>query len=203
MREKELQLQRLVDRQLSRQQIQTLISNAQREPELWQDIAVAFVEEQLFDQEINAIEWDEPVREKTQSARLTQSPPAKAKIMLALAAMLLAGLWLGRSLQTQTTTNDPIPVVKKNQMNGADQNQLAGSPDTFDQADLDSVPLYTLGEAREKGLLTSNPVPQQMVDHLNRNGIQLEQDTQFVSGRTKDGRRVLFPVQSISFNPGN
>ena len=202
MSEKELQLQRLVDRQLDRQQIQALMSDAQQDPELWQDIAVAFVEDQLFNQEINAIDWNEPVPSKPQTPRPTQSHLVHAKMILALAAMLVAGLWLGRSLQNQTPNDDSRSVVK-NEDNGVDQNLLTTTPTTFGQDDLDSVPLYTLGEAREKGLLTSNPVPQQMVDHLNRNGIQLEQDTQFVSGRTKDGRRVLFPVQSIKFNPGN
>ena len=52
MNKNELQLQRLVDGQLDRGQVQQLLAKAQRQPELWQQIALAFVEDQIWQAEI-------------------------------------------------------------------------------------------------------------------------------------------------------
>ncbi len=48
----ELQLQRLADGELDRRQLRTMLQQAQRQPELWQAMALAFVENQILQQEI-------------------------------------------------------------------------------------------------------------------------------------------------------
>ena len=48
---RQIQLQRLVDGQLNRQHIKQMLTEAQSHNELWRDIAVAFVEDQIFERE--------------------------------------------------------------------------------------------------------------------------------------------------------
>lgn len=48
----ELQLQRLADGELDRRQLRLMLQQAQRQPELWQAMALAFVENQILQQEI-------------------------------------------------------------------------------------------------------------------------------------------------------
>jgi hypothetical protein len=48
----ELQLQRLADGELDRRQLRLMLQQAQRQPELWQAMALAFIENQIIHQEI-------------------------------------------------------------------------------------------------------------------------------------------------------
>jgi len=132
MSENELQLQRLVDGQLDRSQIQQLLGEAQQHPELWQQIASAFVEDQIWKAEIEDCfsattesvvgsvatstatalnsapsvavnEIEQPVHASTQNH--PQTAPARFKLLFSLAAATLIGLWLGNQLGNNKGNN--------------------------------------------------------------------------------------------------
>lgn len=137
MNENELQLQRLVDGQLDRGQVQQLLAKAQRQPELWQQIALAFVEDQIWQAEIGDrfLETADP----TSASILANSPAAKSnqtsqssmgrvKLLLSLAAATLIGLWLGNYLgdyQKATPGPEDISVL-------VDDEDLDPTPDPLD-----------------------------------------------------------------------
>ena len=126
MNENELQLQRLVDGQLDRGQVQQLLAKAQQQPELWQQIALGFVEDQIWEAEIGdgfletadpttnptPVSTDSPCSfanverpSTTEPERASQSSMGRAKLLLSLAAATLIGLWLGNQLGNNQTTD--------------------------------------------------------------------------------------------------
>ena len=118
MSENELQLQRLIDGQLDRSQIQQLLAEAQQQPELWQQIASAFVEDQIWKAEIGDRFVETTAagtvneNEKTLVANITaqpkqtsQSTVVPVKMLLSLAAATLIGLWLGNQFSNNHATN--------------------------------------------------------------------------------------------------
>lgn len=224
MNEQELQIQRLVDGQLDQQQIRELLVCAEQEPELWREIAAVFVEEQIWRNEVLA-EFP-PEQERLDSSH----PPSGVKpgnrnagqgpgvkFWLAVAAAVVAGVWLGRvwnpSDTTETPANNSIAAHEDSRPNEDLLAEQTPSGELANRAqpahrlsvqDVGDVPLYTLEDAKRLGMtLDQQAVPQETVDQLRRNGYQFEQNTQYISGRTHDGRQVVVPIRSVRFNPGN
>ena len=57
--EHDLQIQRLIDGELSRPEVQQLLRTANSQPELWRELAVAFVEDRIFASESRRFSQDE------------------------------------------------------------------------------------------------------------------------------------------------
>ena len=66
------------------------------------------------------------------------------------------------------------------------------------------IPLYDVSTAKKAGFQFENQrrVPHELVNRLQRNGMWLNEGTNYVSGRLNDGRTFVFPVRTISVNPG-
>ena len=222
MNEQELQLQRLVDGQLDLKQTQEMLRSAEQEPEFWREMAVAFVEDQIWRNEITADAMAELVDQKEQpestSIPKSDSTPAPGiKFWLALAAAIVLGIWLGRVWAPQDTNNvgntNSIASHNNSPNSNLPQDDTSNLPErqlvNFEPAhhlsmgDAGEVPLYTLEQAQQMGLLKEQSLPQDTVNQLRERGYQLEQNTQYISGRAQDGRRILVPVRSVRFNPGN
>ena len=237
MSEHELQLQRLVDGQLDRSQIQQLLRKAQQHPELWQQIATAFVEDQIWKVEIG--ERFSATAESTEISDLNEvgkphpgkpHPSANAenhaqpfakglKWALSLAAATLIGLWIGNQFGDNISNEGRSDIVSVGDAVDTDpeltSNQAVDQVDdaprvTFQPVehlsigDLGQVPLYNLADAQKMGLsFAESEIPKQLVERYERQGYRLQQDTQYISGRTQNGRQVLVPVRSISLNAGN
>jgi hypothetical protein len=108
-----LQLQRLVDGELSAQQVRTVLTEAQLSPEQWEEIAVGFVENQLWNQAFltqstdasaNGSQSNElkslavQVAEKTTNQKLNHGINEKvsgSKSWLVMAASLIAAAAIG------------------------------------------------------------------------------------------------------------
>lgn len=224
MNEQELQLQRLVDGQLDLKQTQAMLRCAEQEPELWREMAVAFVEDQIWRNEISAdtlaelANQEKPTSLKSTKAPESDSPSAPGiKFWLALAAAVVLGVWLGKVWTPQDTNNtvntnsiashnsSPDSVSPQDDLSNIPERQLVNFEPAhhLSMGDAGEVPLYTLEQAQQMGLLKEQSLPQDTVNQLRDRGYQLEQNTQYISGRAQDGRRILVPVRSVRFNPGN
>ena len=247
MKDKELQLQRLVDGQLNRQEIQVFLGHAQDHPGLWREIASTFVEDQIWRTEIQTAEnignanggigATELARQakldtegdQTRSAeRMDQSRRFSGiKFWVSLAAATLLGLWLGNSWdEGSNETNPDNRMVKDNTADSVPSldgiaNQGLANPDTqladsgtqqrlfkpvhhLSMGEAGDIPLYTIDEARKLGMtFDDSKLPEETVAKYQEQGYQLQQNTQYISGSTNDGRRVLVPIRLVTLNPGN
>ncbi len=227
MNDKEIQLQRLVDSQLNLEQTLELLRLAEQDPALWRDIAAAFVEDQMWRAEITAdgqsnllgaIDSDVSSKRTRSAAKSNSSSVNSFKFLMALAAAVFIGLWLGSvwNSQGKPTGDAVIPVVnndiKPEAVSPENSDPQSPSPQlvsNFEPAhhlsmgEAGDVPLFTLDQAREMGFLKEQPLPQETVERLRERGYQLEQNTQYISGKAQDGRRVLVPVRSVSLSRGN
>ncbi len=209
--EKELQLQRLIDGQLDRQQIQALLIQAESDSNLWREIGSAFVEDQLFAREIRAFsaadeeQAEGNVQNHSVAYRSNGADGRRSlhlKYWLAMAALLLAGIWVGQTFQSAQNSR-PGNVVVDNQ-DETPINLVSNQRPHLNLGESGDIPLYTLDEARQMGMTFVNQeVPQETLAELNQQGYDLMQDTRFVSTQTSDGRTVVVPIRSIRLHPGN
>ncbi len=106
--DQEMQIQRLVDGQLSRPQIQQLLKAAERQPEMWRELAVAFVEDRILAGEARRFasglarsgthfETDSAANDLTTSPSIPRRAHGwrSAGLWLSAAAMLLCSAGLG------------------------------------------------------------------------------------------------------------
>jgi hypothetical protein len=219
MNEFELQLQRLVDGQLNREQVQQLLSQADQN-NLWREIAAAFVEDQLWRAEIVSemehVASAPPVKEKPSPSDSQSSVGIPgAKFWLALAAAVLAGIWLGQAWAPSDTRSDATNELADIQPDVASPDEGAVQvPPTqlvenlqpahrLSMGDAGEVPLYTIEQAQKIGLLNEPAVPQETIDQFRQQGYQLQQNTRYISGRAQDGRQIVVPIRSVRLDPGN
>lgn len=223
MNEQELQLQRLVDGQLDLKQTQKMLQRADLEPELWREMAAAFVENQIWqsaviaDSSTETTNQDEPILLRSDGSSGSNLSTPGIKFWLALAAAVVAGIWLGRaSFPNGTTIDDGSRSIASHQNTPESDSLSNPTSDRPEQrlvsyepahhlsmGEAGEVPLYTLEQAQELGLLKEQSLPQETVNQLRKRGYQLEQNTQYISGKAQDGRRILVPVRSVRFIPGN
>lgn len=223
MNEQELQLQRLVDGQLDLKQTQEMLQRANLEPELWREMAAAFVEDQIWRNEVTAdglaeqassVEATSPKSNNTSKSNPSTAPGVK--FWLALAAAIVAGIWLGRAWFPEGAADSNPNTVASHQTppdTDLTSDPISDTPDRqlvsyepahhLSMGDAGEVPLYTLEQAHKLGLLKEQSLPQETVDQLRERGYELEQNTQYISGKAQDGRRILVPVRSVRFHPGN
>jgi hypothetical protein len=128
-----LQLQRLVDGELSAQQVRTVLTEAQLSPEQWEEIAVGFVENQLWNQAFltqstdasaNGSQSNElkslavQVAEKTTNQKLNHGINEKvsgSKSWLVMAASLVAAAAIGfmlSQIQQRSLPQDSLAEVE-------------------------------------------------------------------------------------------
>lgn len=97
--EQELQLQRLVDGQLTRSQIQELLAFAESDADLWREIAAVFIEDQIWQKEIlSDLSVDGSASEELRlrsKRRSVGGHPSKMPFLFSVAAAALLGIWLG------------------------------------------------------------------------------------------------------------
>ena len=193
----ETQLQRLVDSELSHEERQIFLSEIERTPELWREVALAFVERQVLEQELGSM-FQAVVKDPEKS--VTKSPSYKRTLWpAALAALLMLSLGFaaGQFFTQQASRGKPAGVVSANNAprESSDASQPSyrlklsamsqtGSPQTIE------VPIY------EQAQLQRQSPAQQANDALSARGYAVDWDTNYLTGQLQDGRRLIVPVKS-------
>lgn len=167
----ELQLQRLADGELNRRQISALLQQAQSQPELWESMALAFVENQVLQREIAAGQdeavWTRTARRAEHKSPASQRPPSWRWWSALAATWLLMPLayWTG-SLNSASSFG-PSPQVAVNEVQQHDSKQDPGllaqndgqSPSREPNPPLYSAPYRMNLVSRDGTRLVENPVP--------------------------------------------
>lgn len=224
--EHELQIQRLVDGELARPQIQQLLAAAETRPELWRELAIALVEERILFAETRrfvrcgaadsvTLPESAPVSatttllSRTAEQHGSSSAWRSAGLWLAAAAMLLCaaglGFLAGRDFPAGRN-GDPAAAGSLLAGNGSlAPNSVAEGPYTFQLVDNQGqpipnavLPLLTEKAAAQLGYdPTRAGVPPALQSEFNRAGYELQPELKFIEGRMRDGRRVTVPYSDL------
>ena len=207
-----LMLQRLVDSELTGDEIQTLLHSAEVNPQQWKEIAVAFVENQRWQSEFQRLSGDPP-KTVAQPAPAKESAGPSASWWFSMAAgILLAlgmGFYFGKSefapvgMADATTENSSLetPAVTQTvyrpnyhmRLQDNDGNNMVSS----------EIPIFDRRTAREAGVdMRPQPISAQLRDQLLQQGYHTSQDVEYVSGRLGDGRKFVVPIRTINFASG-
>ena len=217
---RQIQLQRLVDGQLNRQHIKQMLTEAQSHNDLWRDIAVAFVEDQIFEREACLSVSEAASKPATGTSVVSAGSNQSSWLTygrlrwITAATLLLAlslGFIAGRFNSFDFGSGEVGSGIVSNQPVGADRvpgldNGLTQINAPFSVQLVDNegnamsgqrIPLITESMAREYGY-KYNPaeVPQSVQSQFNRVGYEIKPNVEYYQARTRDGLIVEMPVQN-------
>ena len=224
-----IQLQRLIDGELDRDSINRLLQSAESHSEQWRDIALSFVEDQIWKSEFidstSEAQAMGPEQRNSVGGNAMPKSSAHGKLdfwtvsqWLTLAAMLLvmlaSGYYLGQSDDSSAGMDiaNTVPSIDPGPNPGATQGtsmvnlrpeyhmQLQDPQGAYANTE---IPLYDMTTARQMGYQLQPPeLPEQLKRSWTSSGYQLKQNVDYISGRLNDGRRFIVPVRTINLTSG-
>jgi hypothetical protein len=217
--EHDLQIQRLVDGELSRSEIQQLLQTANSQPDVWRELAVAFVEDRIFASESRRFSQSEG-RVLEPAASPAAIPPAaggmpgsanqrpsawrNTGLWLAAAAMMICaaglGFLVGRDQGSNVQATGPNLIANSPQPRPEAAENLA-APYTFQLVDNQgrpipdaAVPLMTEEVAKRLGYNPAQAtIPAALQSQFRRAGLELEPEIKYIKNQIDDGRRFSLP----------
>jgi hypothetical protein len=221
--EHDLQIQRLIDGELSRPEVQQLLRTANSQPEIWRELAVAFVEDRIFASESRRFSQDEGRDlEPASSPAATPlaaggMPGSMAKptsawrntgLWLSAAAMMLCaaglGFFAGRGQAGSQVSSETNLLANSNGGNAT--NQVSGTgPYMFQLLDEQgqpipntAVPLLFEADAQRLGYDPSRAaIPPEVQSQFRRAGLELEPEVKYIKGRFPGGRQITVPYNDL------
>lgn len=184
----ELQLQRLIDGAMTDNDRRGFLDRLDKHPESWREVALAFVEEQVWQHEIGAEQFG---RGAAEEPCVEVSRPVRGfswGLLAAVAASILIlpclGFYLG-----QVTQRASLVAVAENQRTVADGNDQARP----------SVRQSFYPQKRSDELVQPLPVGAQTLgnERLANLGYRLDSETQYFAGQLDDGRQLIVPVRTV------
>ena len=218
----ERRLQRLVDGELDRETVRELLKSADANPELWRQMAVGFVEDQIWQAEFQSLEQEGPkvtLPADANAGRSPGRPPRRMGRWLMIAAGIMLGLTIGYlpRLVNQVdspTSNQPAlaDADQAPEIDSVTPTQTTFRPDyhvNLNSRNGDSllssdVPLYKPSDLQRMGYDMMQPIEvnEGLADWLRESGYQLDQSVNFISGRLNDGRRFVVPIRTTKIHYG-
>ena len=219
----ETRLQRLVDGALNEDERRALLAGLEERPELWREVALAFVEEQIWQHEIACVQHCDDARpDQTPCVVPTKTSRRSWVTMLALSVSLFVMLAVGFQLGEWRSSTQRVaaPIVDEP---GGDEDE-AGTIDSADPEIQDSpwrgtdnlASDYRLVLPHEEGQIVEMPVYEEsqfdaasweygdpvIVEELNkrlsRRGYRADWQTEYLTGRLDDGRQLVVPWRTVS-----
>lgn len=221
--EHDLQIQRLMDGELSRPEIQQLLRTANSQPELWRELAVAFVEDRIFASEARRFSQDEGFDLEPASSPAAIPPAAggmpgstakptsawrNTGLWLSAAAMMLcaAGLGFLAGRGQGSSSSQPETNLVASSVGGNANNQVSASGPYMLQL-LDSqgqpipntaVPLLPEDVARRLGYNPAQAaIPAEVQSQFRRAGLELQPEVKYINGRFPGGPKITVPYSDL------
>jgi hypothetical protein len=218
----ELRLQRLVDGVLDDRERHEFLATVDQYPDRWRDVALAFVEEQIWRDALTVRPPAEPSTAPPKPARDERAAGRRvACTVIALAAGMLLMTWVGvrvgdwgagRSSSRVATPSVPDPSTWNPESAGK-----ASDPQE-PPSDIPEIPgllrlVYKDGPSRETlevPVFEESQFPDGLwaepsildVERINRElaatGYRLDWQTEYLGGDLHDGRQLVVPVRSVS-----
>ena len=229
----ETELQKLIDGELDLPATKRLLQSADATPSHWREIAVALVEDKLWQRSFQQAETHAQSSTDNFDDTLTRAPPTPESTAEANPALttgkpgppwwlaLAAGLFLAAGAGYLTGSR-PTATIKTNSQNQIAEGAIKGNRSVrAEEAQLEyqleltdamgigksSVPLYcarrvnALPPSQRSAFAAAGPSDQE-IQRLQQLGYQLQQNVDYLSGRLKDGRTFVVPVQTINVSSG-
>jgi hypothetical protein len=221
-----IQIQRLVDGELSFEETQVVLQSAQASPELWETIAAAFVENQVWQKEFSvdpaALAEGKGLSKRADGERLSGSVVSESVRWLALAASLMLAVSLGFLVGDPVDQSNQIGSPDVAQTNVDDTTRVVGSSDV-EMEDLNQqpvvyrmqvqdpngnrfvdsdVPLYPVRSSEFEKYIDNSAFTNNVRREAARSGFGLQHNVRYLSGQMKDGRRFVIPVRKYQFYQG-
>ena len=214
----ELHLQRLVDGEMSATERCEVLASLDQQSGAWRDVALAFVEEQIWQHEVKSTQ-DIPVstNERRFASTLSTRGKLPAAAWIALATTILIAFFvsfrLGEWNQARRTpdrepkANDAVDNFARNENGHGQKNDVTSNHPSatyrlrivLDDGRVIELPAY---EASELQHVSWNSAPDERVDSLNRRlvelGYRLEYETEYLSGQLEDGRELIVPIRNVA-----
>lgn len=187
----ELRIQRLVDGAMTDEDRRKFLDSLDQQPESWRELALAFVEEQIWRREIGKEQPGLAASEKpgAEPARPARRPSWGVLVAVAACILLLPclGFYLG-----QVSQRASLGALSDNQREIADNTEeprQAVRQPVFSQEQIDGY-----AQPMQAGVRTTAN------DRLASLGYRLDSRTQYLSGQLDDGRRLVVPVRTMMVN---
>ncbi len=212
----EIRLQRLVDGALDDDERREFLVGLDSAPELWREVALAFVEDQILRSELCATRSSQDVADTARRGTRISPVPA-ALIVLAIAASLLAMLGVGFRWG-QWQVDSPMPPGMPPIVNASETDRKTEDvPITRGESPAPESP-YRLVLARQDGETVELPVYeraqvaemswgstdtsrlQRLNETLGQRGYRADMRTEYLSGRLDDGRQIVVPWRTVSLS---
>lgn len=218
-----IQLQRLVDGELSFEQTQSVLCGAKDQPQLWETIATAFVENQIWQSEFSSQLECSSAAKPVGSAIATERSAYQVGRWFALAASLLLAVSVGFlvSWPSDSVPGENSGLLANGQQasantsleRGAELDDLNQRPAVYHRVQVEDptgnqylnsdVPLYRVNPQELEHYVSNDGY---LSDDVRRraadSGYNMQKNVRFLSGRLNDGRRFVIPVRKYSFSQG-
>ena len=213
-----IELQRLIDGELSLQEIQRVLETIDSDSIQWKAIATGFIENRMLESHFEAMEavnTDSITVPDSRHSHATRLPPSwiwslAASAMLTFSiGMLMGSTYLSNNTSTGSATNT-VGSANRLASGGGANTQTSTTPAVYrmqleDQhgnqfVDTD-IPVYQVDNFRDVG---SHDFEEYSVDIRNKvrnSGFDLRQDVRYLGGQLRDGRRFVIPIRNTKFAP--
>ena len=219
-------LQRLVDGELTVEEVREGLQSLENGSPQWRSIACAFVEDQMFRKELgDYVAQSDPIA-SNQPQRAAMSPRVSRSILssLAIAAGVLLMGSLGYLVGSKGAVNQmahneeriaekpteevahPVDLRPEYRMQllTVDGESLGSEVDLYEYEDLNRLVGNELSEPLTvEKMLPPSGLSADFRQRLSRSGYDVNESTNYMSGRLDDGRAFLVPVRSIRFDRGH
>jgi len=225
-RELEMQIERLVDGELSGEPYRRLLASLDDEPGGWRRCALAFLEAQALGQELPMVRRTlEKAEVSTEPASLETTPvPARSEISwLAIATSFLVAFGLGLIAPRFFTRQSQEEMVAGNLQKPGETGPTL-TPASFDPRNLRNIGNLQLvaddgasGETRQVPVYESEqnlndaltgsfqgalpPMGPDLIDLLRGHGYDVRHEQQYVPATLEDGRQMIVPLEGYQITP--
>lgn len=225
-RELEMQVDRLVDGELSGEQYRRLLATLDDEPGGWRRCALAFLEAQALGRELPAIRTTlETAKANDVLASPERSPAAVRSGIswLAIAASFLVTFGLGLIAPRFFTRQSQEELVAGN-LHSPGEMERTLTPASFDpqnlrnignlklvaddgaEGEIRQVPVYESEQNLNDVLTgsfqqTSPPMGPELIDLLRGHGYDVRHEQQYVPATLEDGRQMIVPLEGYQITP--